>query len=263
MNYVGENIKHLRRQRALTQADLAAKLGVNRSLIGAYEEGRSEPRLKTLQALCLLFKVDLSDLVNNDLSSAGNSGRKKTDIRGNKLRILSIAIDAQNEEQISLVPKKAAAGYTRGFSDVEYIEQLPAAQLPFPELRGEGTHRIFQIEGDSMLPVLPGSYIIAEYVSNWEDIKSYNCYVVITRNEGIVYKRIINDLKEKEELVLHSDNPEYKPYPIEASEVLEVWKARGILNFELPAKDAYLENDQKKMLSLLQELKDEIKSLKN
>lgn len=261
MNYLGENIRFLRKQKELTQADLANKLGLNRSLIGAYEEGRSEPRLKTMQALCLLFKTDLEQLVNTDLS-AKKSGKRSVDVKGEKLRILPIPVDALGREGISLIPEKASAGYTHGYGDPEFIEQLATAQLPFPELPPERTIRIFQIHGNSMLPVLPGSYVIAEYVQDWSHIKSHECYILITKNDGIVYKRVHNNIREKGELMLESDNREYRPYNLPVEEILEAWKARGIVSFELPDPKDYGGSVNHSILDMMNELKSEMARLR-
>ena len=58
--------KFLRKKEALTQEQLATKIGVKRAMIGAYEEGRAEPRLHTLQHLAAYFQVRLDDFVNKD-----------------------------------------------------------------------------------------------------------------------------------------------------------------------------------------------------
>jgi len=47
MPLFAKNLKFLRSRKGLTQAELAANLGIKRSVIGAYEEGRAEPRLKS------------------------------------------------------------------------------------------------------------------------------------------------------------------------------------------------------------------------
>ncbi len=52
---VDSNLKFLRKKNGLTQAQLAEKLNIKRSLIGAYEEGRAEPRLSTLVNISRLF----------------------------------------------------------------------------------------------------------------------------------------------------------------------------------------------------------------
>lgn len=243
----------------MTQADLAQKLGVNRSLIGAYEESRSEPRLKTIQSLCSYFKVNIEELIGKDLSTG--KSEYKPDVTGNKLRVLPIAVDTEGTEQISLIPQKAAAGYTHGYSDMEFIEKLKTAQLPFPELAKERTHRIFQIEGDSMLPTPSGSYIVTEYIENWEDIKNDECYVILTASDGVVYKRVKNEIKDNKELILKSDNKEYDPYSISITEILEVWKAKGVLSFDVPDREMYNDQFNHKVMEVINELRGEIKRL--
>ena len=208
MKSLGENIRFLRKEKGWTQANLADKLEVNRSLIGAYEDGRTEPRLATLQVLCHLFDVSLEELLYKSLDKQA----PKTGRREYPLRVLPITVDPSGKELISLIPQKAAAGYTQGYADNEYIEGLQSISLPLPELQQSGSLRIFQIEGDSMLPIQPGSYIIGEFVENWETLKNNECYILLTLNDGIVYKRVENELIRNNRLVLKSDNKEYKPY---------------------------------------------------
>lgn len=232
MNHLPGNLKHLRKSRSLTQAQLAEKIGLKRPLIGAYEEGRSEPKLATLQLLSRFFDVSLDSIVNADLTE-GQAG-SKPDSSGSSLRILPITIDRDTDREMStLVPVKASAGYLNGYGDVDFIEQLPRFDLPFPELANDRSYRVFQIRGDSMLPVPPGSYIICNYVQDWSDIKNEACYVLVTRSEGVVYKRVINELNAGI-FRLKSDNPEYDTYEVPVHDVIEVWKAVGFTSFSLP-----------------------------
>lgn len=260
MNFLGTNIKLLRKQKDLTQEKLASKIGVKRALIGAYEEGRVEPKLRTILTICHYFNVSLDDLVNTDLS-VQKKQVAPVDLKGEKLRILPITIDQQTERELcTIVPVKASAGYLKGYGDIDYIEALPKFPLPFPELPKDRTYRLFQISGDSMLPVQPKSYIICEYVDDWHTIKSEECYVLITHYEGIVYKRVINNLNEQE-LILKSDNTEYKPYKIQASEIIEVWKALGYASFELPETQQVPLSSQQLTETIIQ-LKSDVEFLK-
>lgn len=258
MKHLGPNIRFLRKQKEWTQAQLADKLQVNRSLIGAYEEGRSEPRLDTLQIFCHLFSVSLEELLYKKLDQKAPS-LKKSDY---PLRVLPVAVEASGKELISLIPQKAAAGYTRGYSDSEYIEGLQSISLPLPELQQSGTLRIFQIEGDSMLPVQPGAYVIGEFVENWETLKNNECYILLTLNDGIVYKRVENELSAKNRLLLKSDNTDYKPYYLDALEVLEVWRAKGILSFQMPNESDLKDLQYQRMMQGIDELKSELHQLK-
>ena len=258
MNYLGSNLRILRKQKNWTQADLANTLKVNRSLIGAYEEARSEPRLATLQILCHIFKVSLEDLLNKPLDKKAPS---KISNPGN-LRILPVATEANGDELISLIPQKAAAGYTQGYADSEYIESLKAISLPLPELQQSGTLRIFQIEGDSMLPVQPASYIIGEFVEDWRSIKNNLSYILLTLNDGIVYKRVENELAQNNRLLLKSDNRDYKPYYLEGDQILELWLAKGVLSFQVPQEQDIRDAENNLILASLEEMRKEMQQLK-
>jgi transcriptional regulator with XRE-family HTH domain len=258
VNYLGSNLRILRKQKNWTQADLANTLKVNRSLIGAYEEARSEPRLATLQILCHIFKVSLEDLLNKPLDKKAPS---KISSPGN-LRILSVATEANGDELISLIPQKAAAGYTQGYADSEYIESLKAISLPLPELQQSGTLRIFQIEGDSMLPVQPGSYIIGEFVEDWRSIKNNLSYILLTLNDGIVYKRVENELAQNNRLLLKSDNRDYKPYYLEGDQILELWLAKGVLSFQVPQEQDMRDAENNLILASLEEMRKEMQQIK-
>lgn len=258
MKSLGNNIRFLRKEKSWTQADLADKLDVNRSLIGAYEDGRTEPRLATLQVLCHLFNVSLEELLYKPLDKQAPQP-KRQDL---PLRILPVAVEPSGKELISLIPQKAAAGYTQGYADSEYIEGLQSISLPLPELQQSGSLRIFQIEGDSMLPVQPGSYIIGEFVENWETIKNNECYILLTLNDGIVYKRVENELIRENRLVLKSDNKEYKPYHLDALEILEIWHAKGVLSFQVPSENDIQDQNYRHMIQNLEEIKKDLSSIK-
>ena len=237
MHHIAENIKEIRKQKGWTQGDMAKQLGVKRSLIGAYEEGRADPRISFLQLICDTFHLNLDGLINHPLGA--QEKKPKIDFSGRSLRVLPIVVDRESKnETATLVPVKAAAGYLNGYGDVDFIEQLPTFQLPFPELPRGRTYRLFQIEGDSMLPVKEGSYVICGYVMDWKSIKNDQCYVIVSKSEGIVFKRVLNNI-DLGHLTLKSDNTLFDTYSIDMEEVIEVWKAEGVTNIGLPEPDLF------------------------
>lgn len=258
MSNLANNLRHLRKQNQLTQEQLAQKLGVKRAMIGAYEEGRAEPRLLTLQHFCQFFSVRMDQLVLRDLSTENVT--PEADIEGRKLRILPILVSAEGDKELgTLVPVKASAGYLNGYGDADFVGALPRFSLPFPELPQDRTYRVFQIRGNSMLPVPPGAYVISEYVQDWNDIRNEECYILITRDEGVVYKRVINNMREGQ-LLLKSDNPEYEPYTVPLGRVVEVWKAVGVVSFEIPNPER--QPGMPQITALLTDLKQEVEALK-
>jgi len=254
MIYLKENMKFLRKQKEMTQGDLADKLDIKRSHIGSYEEGRGVPKLSVLKLMSDLFGITVDELLAVNLSETGNR-RPET---GAEMKLLSILVTPENEERIAIVPVKASAGYLTGRADVEYMERLPNFSMPVAELNKGKTYRVFQIKGDSMLPVPPGSYIFCDYVENVSGIREGKPYILITADEGIVYKRIF--MPNETQLLLKSDNPEYEPYTVELSSLLEIWKAIGFLSFEMPEPDAM---NVQKLGSLVAKLQEEVSRLKS
>lgn len=254
--YLGKNLRYLRKQKGLTQADIANKLDIKRTMISAYEEGRSEPKLASLNILAETFNVTVDDLLNRDIEVLGKRSPKKQE-----LKILTIAVDKEDNENITMIGQKASAGYLDGFSDPEFIEQLP--QFRLPNLSRNATYRAFEIKGDSMLPLVSGTIVIGAYVDQIRDIKNGKTYVLVTASEGIVYKRVFNYLEENGKLFLSSDNEIYKPYEVAGTEVLEVWEAKAFISTDFPnPKDKSEPLTLEDISKMILELKTEIRGVK-
>jgi transcriptional regulator with XRE-family HTH domain len=226
MEIINKNIRFLRDQAGWTQKELAGKLDVKQPVIGAYEEFRSVPPIPMAIKLADLFKIDLDTLIRIDL---GKGVKKKSNIdkyrRGKD--ILAITVDTQNKENVEFVNQKASAGYLSGYNDTEFVRELPKLSLPF--LSRNNTYRAFEISGDSMLPIPTKSVIVGEYTEDISDIKNGSCYIIITKEEGIVFKRVYNFLKESNKILLVSDNPLYEPYFIDFNNIIEVWRKVKII----------------------------------
>ena len=83
MSNAGKNLRHLRKQRGWTQEEFANKLNIKRSLVGAYEEERAEPRLEVMEAICSLFKLSLETSYFKTLQAARQKGSLTSKVAGN------------------------------------------------------------------------------------------------------------------------------------------------------------------------------------
>ncbi len=225
---LNENIRVLRKRLALTQDQFAQQLGIKRSLIGAYEEGRAEPKLELLQKMAEVFSISVDDLIGKEFTSETVISDKKF-ARGKD--VVVVTVDSLERDNIEFVPHKAAAGYLNGYADTEFVKELPHFNLPILK---QGTYRAFEISGDSMLPLLPGTIVIGEFVDDIRNIKSGKTYILITQREGIVYKRVFNYLDENGTLFLVSDNRQYAPYQLNGSDVMEMWMAKAYISVQFP-----------------------------
>jgi transcriptional regulator with XRE-family HTH domain len=232
--HFAENLKFLRLRRNKSQADLAVELEITRTTLSGYEKN-VQPPFRILIRISEYFNVSLDALIKyklDVLSEFQLSQIEKgfdVDVTGNKLRLLTITVDSNGKENIEMVPLKAQAGYTTSYGDLDFITSLPKFKLPFlPENK---TYRTFQIKGDSMLPIPENSWVTCSYVENWEHIKNGKACVVVTKNEGIVFKLVYLRL-DSGVLLLVSSNRNYNPYEIPVSQVLEIWQFETWNSFE-------------------------------
>ncbi len=231
MALINKNLKFLRTELGLTQKQLAEKLGLKQAAIGAYEEERSTPPLVSLLDIAKIFKVNLDMLVSHDLSRVSEKDRKGVSASRGK-EVLAITVDSNNKENVELVTQKASAGYLSGYQDVEFVKDLP--KISMPVLPKNRTYRAFEIQGDSMLPIQPGSIIFGEYLEDISSIKNGKLYILVTKQDGIVFKRIFNFADDESKVLLVSDNRLYEPYSINAEDVLEIWVAKAFFSNQFP-----------------------------
>jgi transcriptional regulator with XRE-family HTH domain len=65
---LSKNIRKLRVFKNLNQTQFAELIDVKRASIGAYEEGRAEPKLDTLLRITTCFKISLDNLIVSELT---------------------------------------------------------------------------------------------------------------------------------------------------------------------------------------------------
>lgn len=253
MSKISSNIRFLRQLRGLSQEQLADELKVTRSRIGGYEEGRNEPPIDLLIRLSEFFHIAIDALVRGDLKKTNLDGLMKI---GKNRILFPILIDNEGNDMVELIPLKASAGYLKGYADPEYIEKLPQMTLPFLPT---GKHRAFPIKGDSMPPIKEGSFVIGKYVERADDVKPGNTYVVVTKDDGLSYKRIMSYSKKEGTLELHSDNKMYAPYKVKMEDVLELWEYTCCLNMN-QYDNSELNLDS--IMNMLRGLKVEIEQMK-
>jgi transcriptional regulator with XRE-family HTH domain len=236
--FIAANLKLLRKRSGKSQEELAQALNLNRSTYSGYENEVAQPSLEMLLTISQFHKVTLDDLIAKDFSKYLDSDWKslenhwKTGAKGTNLRILTTVVNADNEEEVELIPEKVRAGYVAGYADPEFMRDLPTLKLPF--LSKNRKYRAFPISGDSMPPVSNGSYVVGEFVQDWLSLPSNTPCVVVTSNDGIVFKYVFNQLREAQQLLMVSSNPSYEPYTVSVENILEVWRFVSFISKEIP-----------------------------
>jgi transcriptional regulator with XRE-family HTH domain/signal peptidase I len=263
--FFASNLSFLRKRKGLTQAEVATALGLKRNTFSNYETTHSEPDLNTLEKIASFFDISMDELISLDLSKGGlvelkgendekNDDRDKKNggsgsnvtslVRQNQPPVDDdlpvsvvgstlypyrrfqapkiITIDSQGEENIIYVPVKARAGYMLGYGDPQFIQSLSAYRLPGYT---NGTYRIFEVEGHSMFPTLQDADRVIARWADISEVRDDRVYVLVTRTQGVLIKRLINRHHEGK-IIVKSDNNHAGEFPtivMEIDEVAEIW----------------------------------------
>ncbi|WP_205513525.1 XRE family transcriptional regulator [Longitalea arenae] len=250
--FFAPNLSYLRKKKGLTQAEVATALGLKRNTFSNYETTHSEPDLGTLEKIASFFDISIDELVSVDLAKGGLVEYREEDEQKESHKITEnepdqstdefpvsvvgstlfpfrrfqapkiITMDSQGEENIIYVPVKARAGYMLGYGDPQFIQSLSAYRLPGYT---NGTYRIFEVEGHSMFPTLQDADRVISRWADISDVRDDRVYVLVTRSQGILIKRLINRYHEGK-IIVKSDNNHAGEFPtivLDVDEVAEIW----------------------------------------
>ncbi|MBB6127883.1 XRE family transcriptional regulator [Mucilaginibacter lappiensis] len=229
-------LKELRQETGLSQEDFATSIGLKRPNYAQIEGGKQYPTLETIKQIVRIYNktydwlIDGKEIAPNVAPIVAPNDKiedSKTSFHAPKIITMS-----QGKENILFVPVKAAAGYLNGYGDPEYIESLTAYKLPGFE---SGSFRMFEVNGHSMVPTLKSRDRIIGKWCEIQDIKDSYVHVLVTRNDGVVVKRVLNRLKKDGVLILKSDGNRYE-YPdmiVDPDEVIECWSGVGKISRDL------------------------------
>jgi transcriptional regulator with XRE-family HTH domain len=231
---LAQRIKILRKELGLNQTEFAQRIGITQTSLSQIEGEKNGISYDVYKAIVNEFQVHPMWLMDGIGEMFGSSFGSAQDGNGKRNALpLVVQVGTDEEENIVMVDRKAAAGYLQHQQDPAFIAKLPSFRLP--GYRGR-TFRAFEISGDSMLPgIVSGDMIVGSYVESLADIKSGSVYIVVTHDGSIVAKRVTflgNDTYE-----LKSDNTVYEAYAVKSEDIAQVWKAESRITRELPAPE--------------------------
>ncbi len=243
INIEAKRLKEVRENLGLTQKMFATELNLSTTV--DIERGRTKMPGHIVMLLLKKYQI-------NPLWLYGESNQKYLDANHIDITPKAITVDNTGEENILMVNQKAAAGYAQNIGDAEYIEALPSFTFPLPEYRN-ATYRGFQVEGHSMLPIImPGEWIICKALTNINEIKSENIYVVV-ENQSVRIKKVVPNHNHNS-LTLISTNPEYPNNIVPFHEIKEIWEFHSKLTKE--TEPIITQN------TILNQIKNDINSIK-
>lgn len=247
---LAQRIKNLRKELGLNQTEFATRIGITQTSLSQLEGEKNGISYDVYKAIVSEFNVNPVWLMDGVGAMYSNDNAASTS-RG--AIPLVVQVDKDDEENIVMVDRKAAAGYLQHQQDPDFISKLPSFRLP--GFYGK-SFRAFEITGDSMLPgINPGDMIVGSYVESLNEIRNGSVYIVVTHDGSIVAKRVTalgNDIYE-----LKSDNVVYEPYAVKAEDIAQIWKAESRITkkFEAPAGNERLSSLEQRLIELERKLK--------
>ena len=227
MSFFGKNIKKIRSVKGLSQQSFAELFDLKRGTLGAYEEGRSEPKIDTIIKIANYFSIPIDALltseltVNELLKFKGDLTTYAEDVRRELFPLIPCITDNTASEYISLYDKKT------------FIKELPTIQLPInPEkqFRGYVVSNLEMTNHDNGF--YPKDIVIGEKVPN-SVIKKLNngTLVFVLTNSKLIFRRLY---VTKNSVVLRTDhkNIEDEEFPI--ADIKEMWRVRYVFCKRIP-----------------------------
>ncbi|WP_066835755.1 LexA family transcriptional regulator [Rufibacter ruber] len=255
MSCIGKNIKKIRTVKNLSQAAFAQLFDLARPSVGAYEEGRSEPKIDTLIQIARHFGVSLDLLITKELTVNDLYGFDifKRDLHQNQLLIKVADAEEAPVLRAALVMASEQDNYFVRRQEREFLDNLPTLLLPGQQ---QVLHRAFEHTGSEMQYQQHGLrhgdllYCTALPVDALQ-LKPNEVYVVVTANKLIT--RRFQGLTDEGALLLKADNPDYDHLLQPLEEVTEFWHVDGFYSTYLKSPSS-LEERLTKLESLVKKL---------
>jgi transcriptional regulator with XRE-family HTH domain len=234
MSYIGNNIRKIRTVKKLSQAAFAELFGLARPSVGAYEEGRSEPKMETLIQIAQHFGLSVDLLLTKELTVNDLYG---FDIFQQDLQAAPAPAPVAVADQLSSVTPWVRADrvleYIVHYHDKSFIDGLPA--LSFPHTLGPAT-RAFEIQGAEMQHQQQGlrhqDVVLCRRVDKAQpNLRPGRIYAFVTASRLLV-RRLVEHRPEGQ-FKLRADNPDYGTQELGLEQALEIWEVKAVFTNHL------------------------------
>ncbi|WP_025666905.1 MULTISPECIES: helix-turn-helix domain-containing protein [Aquimarina] len=244
MSFFGKNIKKIRGVKGLSQQAFAELFDLKRGTLGAYEEGRSEPKIETIIKIANHFSIAIDDLLTNELTV-----NQLLKFKGD----LTTYAEDVKREKFAIVPcitESTANDYITLYNTEGFIKELPTMQLPVnptKEFRGYTVSNLEMTSHDKGF--YPKDVVIGEKVPPTVIKKLNNGTLVFVVVENKLIFRRLYVLKGNAVLRADHKNIEDSSFPI--SDIKELWRVRYAFFRRIPEFGDLVED---KLLLIEQEL---------
>jgi len=240
MSYIGKNIKKIRTVRKLSQAAFADLFNLARPSVGAYEEGRSEPKIDTIIAIANHFSLStdallrkeltVNELYSFDILKGEFDPTQMPPALGKSLKAAKKegGFNVGNyTEGIPLVEKINVLEYIVNLQNKDFIINLKRIRLP---AETQGILRAFEHSGDEMFyhdrGIHDGDILLANKLEAIPRKFKKDAVFIVVTEKGVIIRRILS--ADENGILLKPDNSAYENKLVTKKEILEIWQTVGV-----------------------------------
>lgn len=234
MSFIGKNLRKIRHLKGLNQSQFADLFGLTRASIGAYEEGRAEPKISTIIEIANHFSISVDLLLKKELKVNELS---RFDIFSDGIGGDSHQAGKRGPTSIAIVVPQAFEDYVTEHKSDDFIHTLPSIESHPMVIRGE---RLFEVDTQALAnetgDIREGDLLVCSAIDTGrtDRIEEGQVHVVVT-NDGVHIRRVRLQGKSLE---LFTNHPDYPPMHVAQSKVVELWRAQGVISYQLNVPSA-------------------------
>ncbi|AWH74449.1 transcriptional regulator [Dokdonia sp. Dokd-P16] len=227
MSFFGKNIRKIRTVKTLSQQSFAELFDLKRGTLGAYEEGRSEPKIDTIIKIANYFSIPIDDLLTKELTV--NSLLK---FKANLTTDHDI-ITKQAFASIPCITSKNAKEYLLYNDKEAFVSDMQVLQLP---INPDKEFRAFTVDNLEMSSndkgLFPKDIVIGEMIPKDVYKKLNNGHLVLAVFEDqLVLRRCY---LSGNTITLRADHKNIDDLEFPIKEVKELWRIRYVFYHRVP-----------------------------
>jgi len=247
MSHFGRNIKKIRTVKNLTQQNFADLFNLKRATLGAYEEGRSEPKIENIIKVANYFSISIDDLLTRDLT-VNELLKFKGDITTGTSKLTQ-----EYFTDVPCITERNYSDYILNHDSQSFVNEMPFLRLPIKDDRPVRGYTINNLEMTSHNKGLFPNDVVVGHQHPLNKIKAIidgTLVLVLTEQKLILRRMYIL----KNEVALKADHPNIDDTIIDQKSVKELW----IIKYAFLNRIPNIKNNLEDQLSMLSQELDKI-----
>lgn len=244
MSFFGKNIKKIRGVKGLSQQAFADLFDLKRGTLGAYEEGRSEPKIETIIKIANHFSIAIDDILTAELTV--NQLLRFNDE-------LTLTPEELERTQFATVPSITVDqldDYLEYYDNESFIADLPVMTLPINASKDFRAYTVNNLEMTTHDKGLyPKDVVIGERVPQdvIEKLNNGTVIFAVTATQLILRRLYITS----DGIVLRADHKSVDDITLDLKDIHELWRVRYVFFRRIPE---FSDNVEDKLAMLQQQL---------